>query len=241
MVYAKQYPGVRGKLPDLQTISWLFIHLNGEAVITGQYSPCSEIRSRAIALLWGIFVCMMCTVGNVFAQWDRLLFDAERIEIEVVGENCHISADYRFINNSEDAYRGLIYYPFAVDSELPFPDTVSVMNIGTDFDIRFEQTSKGVRFPVRIAPMAALDFRVFYIQRTPASSFRYILKTTRQWNRPLSTADFYIHIPDQFELTSISLDPDSTIYKEGHTIIRISRQRFMPDTDLEIEWREAAS
>ena len=217
------------------------IDSNGEAVIIRQYFSNFEVRSDRIACYFYFFVCMMCTVGNVFAQWDRLLFDAERIEIEVVGENCHITADYRFINNSEDAYRGLIYYPFAVDSELPFPDTVSVMNIGTELDIRFEQTSEGVRFPVRIAPMAALDFRVLYIQRTPASSFRYILKTTRQWNRPLSTADFYIHIPDQFELTNISLDPDSTIHNEGQTIIRISRQRFMPDTDLEIEWREAAS
>jgi len=167
-----------------------------------------------------------------------LQFCSEVIDITVQEDRCIIAGDY-FLGSQEGApARGILYYPFALAEDLPFPDSVAVIDLATGQPIRYAQTRDGIQFPVQVAPPDSAAVRVTYTQRTPERRVRYILTTTQRWGRPLRSADFLIHIPRSLELTHISIAPDSVEHAGAWQIHWIHRSQFMPVCDLEFTWKE---
>jgi hypothetical protein len=65
---------------------------------------------------------------------------------------------------------------------------------------------------------------------------KYILITTQQWKHPLRKAEYIISLPAEFELQNISIAPDRSDSDSTHNIYYITKENFMPDTDLIVTW-----
>lgn len=207
------------------------------------------LRSRFIfSLVFPLFL-------SLHAQ--PLQFARERIEVEVLGEECTLTGTYYFCKTGPPIRQPLIveepdsasspfnitlYYPFVVTPELPFPDSIQVTDLRSGRPVQFIESDHGVYFPVSIPPRDTAIYRVRYRQKTPSAKMEYILTSTQKWNRPLQSADFIIRIPQQYQLISLSpafdrAAPGSTGEKNGPGMIYfIHRENFMPQSNLTIQW-----
>lgn len=172
------------------------------------------------------------------ARPDRLQFRAETIQITVHGDRCIVTGDYVFESHGDRLAAGVLSYPFPVAEDLPFPDSIAVVDLATGSPIRHTTTPEGIWFPVEAAFGDSALVRVSYVQHAPANRARYILTTTTRWGAPLRSADFVVRIRQGLELAHMSLVPDSLENAGAWRIYRIHKTHFMPVCDLDLTWKE---
>ncbi len=207
------------------------------------------LRSRFIfSLVFPLFL-------SLHAQ--PLQFARERIEVEVLGEECILTGTYYFCtsgpttkqplsakepDSANSPFNIILYYPFVVTPELPFPDSIQVTDLRSGQVVQFIESDRGIYFPVSVPPQDTAIYRVRYRQKTPSAKMEYILTSTQKWNRPLKSADFIIRIPQEYQLASLSPSFDS--FAPGATGEKnarwktyfIHRENFMPQSNLTIQW-----
>ena len=121
-------------------------------------------------------------------------------------------------------------YPFPIDEYHKYPELIEVKGKN------FEKVKDGVMFFMSLRPSQEETLEVVYRQKLKDEKARYILKTTKKWNRPLQRADFYIEFPESLNF-KVNYEPDS-IKKSGRKrVIYIHRENFMPEEDLWMEWK----
>jgi len=77
---------------------------------------------------------------------------------------------------------------------------------------------------------------VNYIQELKINKFEYILTSTQNWGKPLSSASFNVFIDSDIGLKSISYKPDIREILKGKQVYRINKEDFFPIKNLIIEW-----
>jgi hypothetical protein len=82
------------------------------------------------------------------------------------------------------------------------------------------------------------EVAVNYRQKLAGSSARYILTTTRSWGRPLEEAEFFIELPHDLEIVSLSYSGFEKWSGEGKVVSHMRKEDFMPDADLVVNWRK---
>jgi len=141
-----------------------------------------------------------------------------------------ISADYYFKNPSNQTKSALIFYPFPIDEYHYYPDSILVLGLD------YTKNDSGVNFIMRFKPNAGDTLKVFYRQKLKDNQARYILTTTKQWQRPLKQAKFIIDVLENFTNLQLSYKPDSIIRRNNRVLYYIAKKNFMPNKDLIINW-----
>lgn len=181
------------------------------------------------------FILVLLFYVQSFAQAPQ--FFREKIEVIVEKEDyCQLKGIYYFKNISEKIIEQVLFYPFVINDELPYPDSIKVVNMRDNKPVPFTKSKKGIFFSIQIPPKSIYAYNVNYYQKTPACSMEYILTTTKTWNRPLDQAEFIIKIPLSFNLISLSMKFNKKVDTGDKTIYYIIRKNFMPETNLLIKW-----
>jgi hypothetical protein len=181
-----------------------------------------------------IFVTLLATLH---AQTTGLEFNSESIAIALQEHACQVTGVYHFQNNSTRPVTDFpLFYPFPVTPELPFPDSIQVVSGRTGAAVPFSRIGSGIVFHIDVSPMGRSTYTVHYRQPAPARRFEYILETTQQWKQPLARAEFKITLPKTWTVTDLSLDYDRTQEGDSAITYTITRQEFMPDANLIIQW-----
>ena len=184
--------------------------------------------------LLGSFVIFLAALH---AQTAGLKFHRERIIIEVEEHACQLTGQYHFRNHSPQPVTGIpLFYPFTVSPELPFPDSIQVVNGRTGAAAPYSRLGSGILFHVDVSPMGRSTYIVHYRQSTPTCRFEYILETTQKWRQPLASAEFEITLPNTLTLTGLSLNHDRLEESDTTITYIITRQDFMPDANLIVQW-----
>lgn len=167
----------------------------------------------------------------------ELHFHSERIQISVAEHKCEVVGEYVFQNTSSNpAARFPLYYPFPAAPDLPFPNSIHVVNAQTGAAVPFTEQKSGIVFQIDVPPAARGVYTVHYQQPTPVRHFEYILETTARWRRALAAAEFSITIPKDWMVTYLSMDHDHIQVDDSVKTYHITRQDFMPDGNLIIRW-----
>lgn len=196
-----------------------------------------HIRIRRISVATMLFLA----IGWGEALPQSLQFYREVITVEVAGTHCWLSGAYHFRNRTASPITVPLYYPLFDHAELPFPDSITVEKIGHGSAIPFVRRGTGIDFRITIPAQDSAAYRVCYRQPTPENRMEYILRSTRQWRRPLEKAQFRIILPDTLRLTSVSL-PMTRLRKDARrTVYGCLRRNFMPDENLIITWKRRKS
>ena len=89
---------------------------------------------------------------------------------------------------------------------------------------------------ISFQPKESKTFYAYYEQELNGRTARYIVKTTRQWKRPLDEATFEIEIPKEFSNYKISYSADSIREESDYRKIYFTRKNFFPKEDIIITW-----
>ena len=169
---------------------------------------------------------------------QNIQFQGEKVEIKVDGDQVQVTGTYYLYNPVSFPISRTLYYPFVVNQQLHYPDSIHVSTSTVDHSLLFRPDANGIFLSIPFLPEQSIILTVFYSQKTLANQFEYILITTKEWNRSLQFANYIIQIPRDKEVTYLSLDYQEKKYQDNYQIYYISRSDFMPSENLKIVWKE---
>jgi len=176
---------------------------------------------KSLILIVCIFI-LFCERG------PEIDFFKEDIKIEIEDNRAKVSGIYFFKNFTKNRKRVKFYYPFSVDSNHSYPETILL-------DYLYEKDSAGIYFTMRLNPQKIDSFKITYEQRLRHRNFRYITTTTRKWQRPIKEANFTIIMPE-----GLSAKINYSVFKDRKIGDRhyyyIYKRNFYPEEDLKIQW-----
>ena len=182
-----------------------------------------------------IFAILFFTVSS---YCQNISFISEKIVITINDSNFTISGKYYFLNNNDKEISTSIYYPFKVDEDFLYPDSILILNKKDKF-LNFSKGKKGIYFSLKFSPKDTTMFTAFYRQKNLIQKAEYILTTTQNWNAPLQKAEYIVNIPLKFKLKSLSLKPDSANNNSIFKTFYITKKNYMPKTNLIVEWERS--
>ncbi len=173
-----------------------------------------------------------------------LQFDSELIRLYVAADSLEVDGIYRFLCNAPGIPEMTLFYPYPQDSLLGGARMVSLEARAPGKAwraARFEETplAHGGRWWVPLDLGDSLEVRCIYRQALRTQYARYIVTTTRHWQRPLSRARFEIYLPESASPTRFSYPfrPE----REGDVLYYVyEAENFMPSEDIIVAWRTAA-
>ena len=181
-----------------------------------------------------IFILFISFTQNTFSQSIR--FFREKIDITVNKQNCQLEGTYYFANNNRQSIRRLLFYPFIINKDMPFPDSISVLNSNSGEKVKFHKSSDGIRFPIKILPEDTVIYNIYYSQKIPAKKFKYILTTTKKWGKPFKVAEYSIKLLKDYKLKELSIDIPFMKIVDRYKYYYSRKEQYLPDIDLFIRW-----
>lgn len=179
------------------------------------------MKSEALLLFYIILLC-------VCQQAPPIDFFKEEVTIQVMEARVRVTGVYFFENMTQIRKRVKFYYPFPVDSNHYFPDTIAI-------GCPLEKDTAGIFFSLSIKPNSIDSFVITYEQRINKTFFRYITTTTEVWKRPIKEANFTIIAPETFAVhTNYAFSEPINVDTYRHYMIAI--KNFFPEEDLIVNW-----
>lgn len=175
-------------------------------------------------------------------------FDSERIRLHIVGDSLEARGTYYLVCERRTQREIPLFYPFPDDSLLGgvrmVALTVRVAPASTPRDAarpaapaRWESLARvhGVRWWMPPCTGDTLVAESVYRQKLHGDYARYIVTSTRAWNRPLRRALFEIHLPDGATPAEFSF-PFVKREKNGRVYYAFEADSFFPDRDIVVRW-----
>jgi hypothetical protein len=176
----------------------------------------------------GILISCCAVAVCLCSKAPPIDFFKEDVTIEVLDSRVKVIGVYYFKNLTDVGKRVRFYYPFPVDSNHHFPDTITI-------GFPFEKDSTGIYFWLSIGPGSIDSFVISYEQQVKEPFFRYITTTTHEWKRPIKDANFTIIAPDTLVINAnYAFSELKNI--DGYIHYSILMRDFFPEVDLIIRW-----
>jgi hypothetical protein len=190
-----------------------------------------------------IFISQVCLAQNknMTRPVSPIDFFKESITLSVDESTASVSGIYYFRNNSDNAGRMPILFPFFVDSTSIFPDTMCAYIVNekdtTYLDCRNTGQHEAVMIAIPLSPNCTTVWHLDYRQKIFGPRATYILTSTGAWGKPLEEATYRFIVPKAFKDVQIWPEADSTLVKGKSQEYLAHRIDFMPGQDMTIHWK----
>ncbi len=169
-----------------------------------------------------------------------LRFDSELIRLYIVGDSLEVDGIYRFLVRPGAMQQTTLFYPYPQDSLLGGARMVRLEARApggewTPQEFREHPQVHGARWFIPMDRGDSLEVRCIYRQAMLDRYARYIVTTTKHWQRPLSHARFEIYLPPEARPTSFSF-PFEPGDVDGMTAYVYEASDFMPQDDIVVTW-----
>lgn len=181
---------------------------------------------------------------SAFARSLPLIFDSEQIALTVLGDSLEVRGRYLLRCQGRGGGEIPLLYPFPRDSLLGGWRFVSLaVRAGAaapPAPARWEivPRSDAVRWWLPPCASDTLIAEAVYRQALRDDYARYIVTTTRAWERPLRRAEFEIRLPAGAEPVEFGFPFTAVAGEPG--LYRYEATDFLPDHDITVRWRPAA-
>jgi hypothetical protein len=187
--------------------------------------------------------------GGAHAQKDPLAsafplrFDSEWIRLYIVGDSLEVRGTYWLVCRRPGTERIPLFYPFPRDSLMGGARMVSVdagrVGDAVEWQVAFDRIPGvwGVRWWVPPCTSDTIAVESVYRQKILTNYARYIVTTTKHWDRPLRRARFEIHLPPGAEPIEFSF-PFTARKGPGEVVYDYEATEFLPDHDITVRWRK---
>lgn len=184
-------------------------------------------------LIFCLFLSYHLFFNPSFSQ-DRLSFVEEDLTFEIIDSVFIVKGLYFFSSPAEKDY--LIVYPFPTDTIYSIPFDINVIDIKTADTLAYKMTDNhsSMAFKARISGQTQLY--ITYSQSLKSKKAKYILTTTRSWNKPLERAEYKLLTDTNLVVKGFSMKPETAITVDGKHVYVWQKENFMPEKDFEIEF-----
>lgn len=181
-------------------------------------------------------VTLLLIFQNLFSQdFD---FFKEEIVFEIDSVFFTVNGDYYFRNNTGKDVSPLISYPVRSNDSRPPFDTIMVYDQSDpSTPVRVKIIDTAALFTIHLPPHAEKMIKVVYRQRHDGSGARYILLTTKLWNKAFEDARYSLVVRKSIVIQEFSFAPDRSVDFGDTTIYYWSRKNFMPEKDFEVRFK----
>lgn len=171
--------------------------------------------------------------------YTELEFQEEEVVLELEEEQSHVSCTFYIVNNAQQSYSGMFYFPFAVDETHPFPEDVHVSYTadGEVVEPVLERKDERVFFRVGLMPEERTILYVNYTQPNLEPKVTYVITSANEWYRPVGKATFEIHHPKGWKDVAISYDPQTSLEVNNEMVHTVYIEDLAPEHELEISWK----
>ncbi len=169
-----------------------------------------------------------------------LEFFKEEVALTVGDSSSAVSGIYYFRNNTNNVSRVTIMFPFFVDSQNPYPDTIAAYVANgadtTRIDVKSQKDQDAVSLRIPLTPQGVTIWHLDYRQKILGTKATYILISTAAWGKPLEDATYRFIVPSSFADVHTWPEADS-IFDNGQTREYLAhRTNFMPGQNMEVKW-----
>ncbi|MGD8396753.1 MAG: hypothetical protein PVF43_14885 [Candidatus Eiseniibacteriota bacterium] len=176
-------------------------------------------------------------------------FDSEIVRLVIEPDTVEVTGHYWLVCDPDFRHDVRLFYPYPEDSLLGGAHTLSLAwrTPGEPWrEARFQEADgmpavpgttsrRGARWQLPPAPGDTLEVRTVYRQALRSTYARYIVTTTRAWQRPLTRARFEIELPPGATPVRFSFPFRWHDAGDGGYYL-FETTRFMPDEDIVVEW-----
>ncbi len=162
-------------------------------------------------------------------------FSSEKLTFTIHPQFVEMSGSYFFTNRAGQVVSLPIVYPFCVNAQQAFPDSIKITTADGRL-LNFQRRGDYVSFAVPLAEKGRTEVVIYFRQPVNRPQFEYILTSTRSWRKPLDSADFSVIVPQSCSLTDLSLpfvQIDTTV---DFCTYRLHFEEFYPDKNLKFSW-----
>jgi len=165
---------------------------------------------------------------------QSLSFEEEDITFEIKDNIFFVDGIYYF--HSETKHQYPIIYPFPKDTIYGMPFNIKVENLitGENLSYKYNNDSSSVIFFAVIENFTPI--KISYQQELKSNKAKYILTTTKYWNKPLKQVGYKLVTDINFNIKSFSILPDKEIMIGNKQIYLWNKINFFPDIDFELEF-----
>lgn len=175
------------------------------------------------------------------AAGQEVSFFKEDVNFWLFPDRFKVDGYYWFANGSNENITKLMFYPFGNNNgERVDSVVVSDMERGIGGKI-VNRTEKGISFLLEINARDTVAYHVRYDQGIGSDSVKYILMTTRLWEKPLESAEYKLMAGEHVQLTKSSYEPDRIYSIAGKKIVYWNRKDFLPAADLVFHFKTDSS
>lgn len=183
-----------------------------------------------------IFLLIFLGTDNlIWAQKPE--FFREEISFGIDSVFFSVSGDYFFRNISDQPRQYIIAYPVRSNNTPKPIDTIMVFDQDNPAQLlKVEIRDTLVNFAITLLPHSVKTIKVFYRQRHNQREVRYILLTTRFWEKTFEKADYSLAVKKNIRIDDFSIKPDSKVDFGETEIYYWERENFMPEKDFEVKF-----
>ncbi|MEI6749499.1 MAG: hypothetical protein WCM93_10100 [Bacteroidota bacterium] len=172
-----------------------------------------------------------------FVHAQRIEFFREDISFGIDTTFFTVNGDYYFRNSSDNSHSIVIAYPVRSNGTLKPIDTIMVFDESDmAHALKVEVKDTVATFAVKIPPHSFKTLKIIYRQRHNGKEARYILLTTKFWDKPLEIANYNLVIQKNIRINDFSIKPDNSVDFGNTMIYYWKREQFMPAKDFEIKF-----
>ncbi len=175
--------------------------------------------------------------ANVFAS--DLDFVKENIYVSLrLPDTMCVTGEYFFAAKDGSALSTSVVYPFPVDSSIAFPHAIRVTDKTGPVAFQSHPEQAMILIPVAIEKGDTGTTTIVYRQRLNGSTGRYILTTTKSWQKPLGKSNYSVTVPSNAVLTFLSYESDTVYQKNSSLVYSFTKSDFMPVKDLVFSFKK---
>lgn len=182
-----------------------------------------------------IFFILLCINNIISAQKPE--FFREEISFGIDTAFFSVDGDYYFRNSSDKFHSYTIAYPIPGNSSEDPIDMISVFDQDDPANpLKIDIHDTIVNFLLKMPPQSVKTIKVFYRQRHNGHFARYILLTTKWWEKPFESAAYNLTVGKETDIHDFSIKPDKSIVFGETEVFYWERENFMPECDFEIKF-----
>jgi hypothetical protein len=169
----------------------------------------------------------------------RLSFMQEDLDFKLSRHTFTVDGSYWFSNDSDDAIKQALFYPYPQDDFLGKSEflKLELINPPSGQSVKkLSESDKGFWFEVTLPAKTIMECRIAYRQKLKANKAKYIIMTTKSWGKPLELAVFKLKVPRGLKITKLPLDNPSVKSTWFHTTYSWERKNFWPEADFIVEF-----
>ena len=168
-----------------------------------------------------------------FAVGQRIEFFKEELVFTIDSSCFSVNGDYYFRNPSKSSRTFTVLYPVSKTEGYKPIDTILVYDVSEpNKPLKVGINDSIASFTLSFLPFSEKCVKIFFKQHHGGSRAKYILLTTRKWQRPLESASYSLITPKGITVSHFSIPPDKSEDFGQTRLYYWTRTNFMPDRDF---------